>query len=267
VSLHLFGLAEAPIHPGQLNVLWHISHPDRATPELYDRYDLVFVASDSFANWIGDRVNVPVRPLHQATDPDRFRPEPTGPRHELLFVGNSRRVRRHILEDVLPTEHELAVYGTGWTPELLDPRYLAGDLVPNSELGGHYAAASIVLSDHWPDMQAEGFMSNRLYDAAAAGAFVITDEVDGLEPEFDGGIVAYHDAGHLRALIDHYLDHPEERRALAERARQAVLERHTFDHRAREIIEAIEPLLGSRPLVVPDQGAAPSGQTSDGGPA
>jgi len=265
VSLHLFGLAEALIRPGQLNVLWHISHPDRATPELYERYDLVFVASDTFANWIKDRVRVPVRPLHQATDPERFRPEPTGPRHELLFVGNSRRVRRHVLEDVLPTEHELAVYGTGWTPELLDPRYLAGEFVPNDELGGYYASAAIVLSDHWPDMQAEGFMSNRLYDAAAAGAFVISDEVDGLESEFDGGVVAYHDADHLRSLIDHYLDRPDERRALAERARQAVLQRHTFDRRARELLDAIEPLLAARPMLIPDQGApaGPGGEDAD----
>jgi GT2 family glycosyltransferase len=253
VSLHLFGLAEAPLRPGQLNILWHISHPDRATPELYERYDLVFVASHSFASWIEEQVRVPVKPLHQATDPARFRAEPTGPRHELLFVGNSRRVRRHILEDVLPTEHELAVYGTGWSPDLLDPRYLAGELVPNDQLGAYYASAAIVLSDHWPDMQAEGFMSNRLYDAAAAGAFVISDEVDGLESEFDGGIVAYHDADHLRMLIDHYLDHPDERRALAERARRAVLERHTFDNRVRELVDAIEPLLATRPMLIPDQ--------------
>jgi spore maturation protein CgeB len=257
VSLHLFGLAEAPLRAGQLNVLWHISHPDRATPELYERYDLVFVASDSFASWIEEQVRVPVKPLHQATDPARFRAEPTGPHHELLFVGNSRRVRRHILEDVLPTEHELAVYGTGWTPDLLDPQYLAGELVPNDQLGAYYASAAIVLSDHWPDMQAEGFMSNRLYDAAAAGAFVISDEVDGLESEFDGGIVAYHDADHLRMLIDHYLDHPDERRSLAERARRAVLERHTFDKRVRELVDAVEPLLATRPMLIPDQGAAP----------
>jgi len=250
VSIHLLGQAEASIRPGQLNVLWHLSHPDRGTPELYERYDLAFVASDSFARWMAEQVRIPVAPLHQATDPQRFAPGAPGPAHELLFVANSRGVRRHLLDDLLPTDRELAVYGKSWTPERLDPRYLAGDHIPNEELAGFYSAAAIVLNDHWLDMQREGFMSNRLYDAAAAGAFVISDDIDGLAAEFDGGIVGYVDATELRELIDHYLAQPDERRDRADRARRAVLERHTFDHRARRLLDAIEPVLASRPLTI-----------------
>jgi glycosyltransferase involved in cell wall biosynthesis len=250
VSIHLLGQAEAETRPGQLNVLWHLSHPDRGTPELYDRYDLAFAASDSFAGWMAAQVRIPVAPLHQATDPQRFAPGASGPAHELLFVANSRGVRRHLLDDLLPTDRDLAVYGKSWTPERLDPKYLAGEHIPNDELAGVYSAAAIVLNDHWLDMQREGFMSNRLYDAAAAGAFVISDDIDGLAAEFDGGIVGYVDASELHELIDHYLDHPDERRDRAHRARRAVLERHTFDHRARRLLDAIEPELARRPLVI-----------------
>jgi spore maturation protein CgeB len=142
------------------------------------------------------------------------------------------------------------VYGKSWTPERLDPRYLAGEHIPNAELAGYYAGAAIVLNDHWLDMQREGFMSNRLYDAAAAGGFVISDDIAGLAAEFDGGIVGYVEAAELRELIDHYLAHPEERGAMADRARRAVLERHTFDHRARRLMDAIEPELARRPLTI-----------------
>jgi glycosyltransferase involved in cell wall biosynthesis len=256
VSIHLLGQAEASIRPGQLNVLWHLSHPDRGTPELYDRYDLAFAASDSFAGWMATQVRIPVAPLHQATDPQRFAPGASGPAHELLFVANSRGVRRHLLDDLLPTDRDLAVYGKSWTPERLDPNYLAGEHIPNEELAGVYAAAAIVLNDHWLDMQREGFMSNRLYDAAAAGAFVISDDIDGLAAEFDGGIVGYVDAAELHELIDHYLDHPDERRERADRARRAVLERHTFDHRARRLLDAIEPELARRPLAMGQDGAS-----------
>jgi hypothetical protein len=250
VSIHVLGIAEAPIRSGQLNVLWHLSHPDGASKELYERYDLAFVASDTFAAWMATQVDIPVAPLHQATDPERFAPGASGPAHELLFVANSRGVRRHILDDLLPTEHELAVYGKSWTPERLDPRYLAADHLPNDQLAGVYGAAAIVLNDHWLDMQREGFMSNRLYDAAAAGGFVISDDVEGLEAEFDGGIVGYLDAAELRRLVDHYLAHPTERRALADRARAAVLARHTFAHRARQLLDAIEPQLAERRLTI-----------------
>ncbi len=62
VAVHLFGLKEAPTHRGQVNILWQISHPDLATPELYERYDHVFVASDRFAERMAGRVAVPVTP-------------------------------------------------------------------------------------------------------------------------------------------------------------------------------------------------------------
>ena len=250
VAINLLGVAEAPCVPGQVNVLWHISHPDMASPELYERHDIVFVASDPFARWMRDRVTVPVRPLHQAADPARFAPGRDGPSHELLFVANSRGVRRHLVDDLLPIDRELAVYGRGWTPERLDPRYLAGELVPNDALAGFYAAAGIVLNDHWTDMQREGFLSNRLYDASASGAFVISDAIDGLREEFDDGVVAYHGRAELHNLVEAYLADPEARAARAARARAAVLARHTFDHRAQEILAAVAPLEAARPPAV-----------------
>jgi spore maturation protein CgeB len=222
------------------------SHPELARPDLYDRYDLAFVASDPFAEVMASQTAVPVRPLHQATDPERFRPTPGGPEHELLFIASWRPGGRRILEDLLPTERRLAVYGGRWSPERIDPAYLAGGAVPNPDLAAYYGAASIVLNDHWAGMRREGFLSNRLYDASAAGAFVISDDVEGLEAEFDGGVVGYRDRRHLHDLIEHYLEHPAERRERSERARAAVLARHTFAHRAGVFVDAVTPLLRDR---------------------
>jgi len=246
VVLDLLGLHETSAPSGAVAVLWQISHPELARPALVDRYDLAFVASDPFAELLAAEVAVPVRPLHQATDPDRFRPRPGGPSHELLFVGGWRQAGRRVLEDLLPTEHDLAVYGGRWTPERIDPRHLAAGAVPNDELGAYYAAADIVLNDHWAGMRREGFLSNRLYDAAAAGAFVISDDVDGIETEFDGGIVTYRDRADLARLVDAFLADPAARRTHAERAHRAVLDRHTFAHRARAFIAEVEPLLWPR---------------------
>jgi GT2 family glycosyltransferase/glycosyltransferase involved in cell wall biosynthesis len=247
LTVHLFGQSEAPTRPCQLNILWQISHPDLARPELYERYDLVFVASTPFAARMAPRVRVPVLPLHQATDPSRFHPAEGGPAHELLFVGNSRNVRRRILDDLRGTSHDLAVYGAGWTPQLLDPRILAGESIPNRELHRYYAAAAIVLSDHWADMRDEGFIANRLYDALASGGFVISDDVEGIDAEFDGAVVTYRTAAELAELVDRWLADPSGRRERAERGRRAVLERHTFAHRVADILAAVRPLLDGRP--------------------
>lgn len=246
VVLHLLGLTEHRTRSGQLNVLWNISHPELATPELCDRYDVCFVASDRSAEALGARASVPVHALHQATDAERFAPDPTGPHHELLFVANSRRTRRRIVDDLTPTRHDLAIYGGEWFPELVDPRHVRGEVVRNVELPAYYTSADVVLNDHWPEMLAHGFISNRLYDALAAGAFVLSDPIDGLEEEFDGGVVTYRDRDDLAEKVARYLADPEARRRHVDAGRRAVLRRHTFAHRVETMLAVLEPALAGR---------------------
>lgn len=242
-AIHIFGVRAPAVRRGQPTLLWIISHPDHVTRELVTAYDAVGVASTSFLEelrrWLGPDAP-PTFPLHQATDPEWFFPEAGGPSHELLFVGSSRKVRRPILDDLADTSHDLAVYGGGWTPDLIDPRHLRGEWVPNAQLRRFYAGAAIVLSDAYADMRDEGFIANRVYDALASGAFVISEPVAGLDEEFDGAVVAYRDRAELHDRVDHYLAHPAERRALAEVGRRAVLARHTFAHRVAAIIDAFD---------------------------
>ena len=256
-TLHLFGNQQAHNRPAQVNVLWQISHPDLASGEMYDTYDHAFVASDRFAGRMAGQARIPVEPLHQATDTERFYPDPTGPDHELLFVANYRP-DRHVVEWLVPTERDLAIYGRAWEEHGLDSRYLRGSHIPNAELRGHYASASIVLNDTWEDMRGAGFISNRIYDALASGAFVLSDDVQGMDEEFDGGVAIYRDADDLRSAVDRYLDAPELRREIAERGRAAVLARHTFERRAEEILGAMRPLLDARPAWVSERSSTPS---------
>ena len=230
--------------------MWNISHPDRVNAELCSRYNIVLTASASFAEELRAMSGTPVHALHQATDPERFRPESGGPRHDLLFVGNSRKTRRRILDDLLPTSHDMAVYGRDWTPDLLDTRYVRGELIPNRDLHRYYAAADIVLNDHWDDMRQHRFFSNRLYDALASGAFVISDHVEGIKEQFDGGVVTYRSRDDLHTKIGHYLSNPDARREVAARGHAAVLARHTFGARVRELLAIVRPALEGRALGV-----------------
>ena len=242
VALHIFGARAPLVRDGQLSLLWVISHPDRVSSQLCDSYDVVFAASDLFARQLAERIRPPVVRLHQATDPDRFHPDPGGPPHEILFVGNSRKIRRRVLADLEHSAHEVAVYGGGWTPDLLSSHRLVSEWIPNWELRRYYSSAAIVLCDHYDDMRDEGFISNRAYDALACDGFVISDRVPGIEDEFDGGLVTYEEAEELVALVDWYLGHPDERKAKAARGRAAVLARHTFAHRVDSILAEVTRL-------------------------
>ncbi|HVM14495.1 MAG TPA: glycosyltransferase [Egibacteraceae bacterium] len=261
IALHLFGRSELRTRPSQVNALWIISHPDLVSTQQCESYDVVFSASDRLATRLAEEVSVSVHVLHQATDPDRFSPSAPGPFHTLLFVGNSRGVPRQILDDLLPTVHDLAIYGGGWTDKLVDTRYVRAEHIPNTELANYYASACIVLNDHWPDMRREGIFSNRLYDALAAGAFVISDHVEGIEDEFDGGVVTYRYPDDLRDSIRRYLADEEARREHSAKGRAAVLARHTFAHRVAELLRILEPAADARPSRVqaskPPSAAAP----------
>src|SRR4029450_6877770 len=96
----------------------------------------------------------------------------------VLFVGNSRRVLRPVVRDALAAGLPLAVYGDLWSG--LGPEgVVRGRWGPNDQLAAAYRSAGVVLNDHHNDMRAEGFVSNRLFDAGASGARVITDPVPG----------------------------------------------------------------------------------------
>jgi hypothetical protein len=236
VAIHLFGLLPRRRLAGQRTILWVISHPDRVTDPMLDDADRVYVASDQVVDPFRARTRTPVGALHQATDPDVFRVDPTGPRHAVLFVGNTRGVRREIIDWITPTSLDLAIYGQGWASAVVNATAVRGDYVPNDQLHRWYGAAGVVLADHWPDMREAGFLSNRLYDVLASGGFAVSDAVAGIDDEFDGAVPTARSAGELRWAVRDALADPVMRRERARRGRSAVLERHTFAHRVDTIL-------------------------------
>jgi spore maturation protein CgeB len=255
VVIHLFGARAPRPTPGPVTLLWVISHPERIDRERCAGYDQVLVASDLFAAELSSRTDVPVRPLHQATDPDRFRPTPGGPVHELLFVGSSRGQRRPMVDAAIASGRDVAVYGGGWTADLLDPRHLRGDWIPNDELAAWYSGAAIVLTDHYDDMRDLAFISNRVYDALASGVFVLSDDVRGLAEEFDGGVIGCGSPAEAVAAIERFLGDPAARREHAQRGRNAVLARHTFGHRADTLVAIVDSLVAGRPMTIEPAGS------------
>jgi hypothetical protein len=240
--VHLRGLNARAADRGQLGILWSISHPDLVTNAECDASDLVLVASQSFAAQLAARTHTKVEVLDQATDPAVFFPDADPDlAHELAFVGNSRRVRRPIIDDLLPTAHDLAIWGADWEP-LIGTRHLAATHVPNHEVRRIYSSAGIVLNDHWEDMRRHGYASNRLYDAVACGALVLSDRIDGIEERFGGAVVTYGSREELHELVEHFLAAPDERAARGAAGRAIVLGQHTFAHRVDRLLELVGQL-------------------------
>ena len=239
-TLMLRGTTEYTPGMDSFNMIWNLSHPEEVTGEELGRYDRVFVASSLMAEkWRA--AGVPAVYLPQCTDPEVFTPAENGEKDtDLLFVGNTRGVYRQIIRDLLPTDHSLSIYGTGWEEFVPDLKYLQEDFVANEELADLYHSARILLNDHWADMRENGFLSNRIYDALMADTFVISDRVKAMDDAILQTVETYETPEELREKIDYYLAHPEEREARIRKGKRCVTENHTFDHRAKQLIEAME---------------------------
>lgn len=237
VTVTLRGLHIVPPNPAAFNILWVISHPELVGVDELESYDLVYAAGPAWGRRMAGQVSVPVLPLLQATSPERFHP---GPRDaslvsDVLFVGKTRNVYRPIVRDALAVGAKLAVYGDGWE-QFIDPSLVRSQFLANDDVSAAYRSARIVLNDHWADMRGEGFLANRLFDAVASGARVVTDEIDGLEI-FGGAVRPYSGQAELARLLHDDDGWPDDD-AIAVIARRVAAE-HSFGARADELISAV----------------------------
>lgn len=95
--------------------------------------------------------------------------------------------------------------------------------------------------------QMKGAVNQRIFDAPAAGAFVLTDWRDQMDSLFEPGkeIVFYRDPDEVPDLLRHYLGHPPERRRIAEAARRRVLAEHTWEHRLQALLDRMREIYGT----------------------
>jgi O-antigen biosynthesis protein len=243
------GLAPVRRTRGQRHVLWIISHPEVIETAELDSADLVLVASERFAAELRTRTRTPVEPFLQATDTHRFRPLPPDPAHvhDVTIVAKSRDQYRTAVADAIAGGLRPSIYGSGWDG-IVDPALLVGDYVDNTDLARVYSSAGVVLNDHWSTMRDWGFVSNRIFDALACGAPVISDRLPEIADLFGDTVPTFDGAEQLRRVVDEILADPDAARARARRGMEIVGAHHTFGHRAHEFLDALARHgLGPRP--------------------
>ena len=236
INLVIQGIHSFNPIPNALNILWIISHPEKLDLEILQQYDYVFVASEKYAKIIKSKVSIPVDILLQCTDPETFHPASNTemPKYDKLYVANSRDQKRLAVQYALDENIQLDVVGNGWS-KMIPESWIKQNYVANDMLKYLYSSADVVVVDHWDDMRASGFISNRIFDILACGGNILSDQVDGLDELFDGIIDIYQDRKSFSSKVQ------ESKKALDSLdARQAIADHHTFDHRAASLLDGIE---------------------------
>lgn len=222
-------------------LLWVISHPELVEADEPDQYDAVFAAS---AHWSrAAEFDVPVTPLLQATAPERFHPQAATPDTGAarLFVGSTRGEYRPCVRATVEAGLEIEVHGVGWQ-EFLPANRISGEFLDPAELPAAYAAARVVMNDHWPDMAAEGFLSNRLFDAAATATRLVSDPAVGLSDVFAGAVRTASSPQEWAELLGADPDQVFADRATRLDLAARIAREHSFDARAEVLIDRVRAL-------------------------
>jgi len=247
------------------SMMWVISHPATVTGEEADDYDHVFVASDRHRRLLADATRTPVDVMRQCTDATIFRPDANASqdidrRRGIVFVANSRGVKRDMVRWALESGVRPRIHGRHWAGVGFGD-LVASDYIPNFELPAFYRSARLGLNDHWGDMAYFGVINNRIFDCLACRLPVLSDTFEELR-EVCGDSILHADsaAGFADSIRRYTFEYPrllEETEALWSR----IGRQYTFDARAEQIISAIDsPLSNERALAarakvdVPDTG-------------
>jgi len=117
------------------------------------------------------------------------------------------------------------------------PSHYFGPASPQ-EMGRLYASARLVFN-----RSVKNDVNMRFFEAAGAGAVLVTDPIsdNGVEALFDEGVhyVVYRGEASLLGEVRALLDDPAHCEAMGRAARQRVLERHTYRHRADALLGEI----------------------------
>jgi spore maturation protein CgeB len=251
--------------PGGLAIFWDVdahatldrleSSPRDPFRPLVQRYDLVLTYGGgepvvAAYKRFGARDCVPI---YNALDPTTHHPVAPDPRFQadLGFLGNrlpdrEARVEEFFLKAAAQCpERRFLLGGNGWGDKPLPANVGYLGHVYTRDHNAFNCTPLAVLNVSRESMARYGFSpATRVFEAAGAGACLITDAWEGiamfLEPErevlvaADGGAVA----AQLRDLD------PETARRIGRAARRRILAEHTYAHRAAQV----ESVLGLRSL-------------------
>jgi len=199
------------------------------------------------------------RALYCSVDPALYYPEQRDVQWNLGYLGTYSDDRQPGVNELLVkpasmlAESEFVVAGPQYPDSIQWPQNVARiNHLPPDQHRAFYNSQRFTLNVTRVDMRQMGHSpSVRLFEAAACGVPVISDEWPGLEDIFVIGEEIL--TARSGAEVKHYLTAmPEQqRRMIGNRARRRVLGSHTAAHRAAELCQYVSEVLPQSPQVEP----------------
>ena len=243
VEINIRGLCfYAPTNEAK-SILYIISHPELILDEEITLYDAIACASLSFTNILRNKFPKKIIEfVPQFSNSSVFYSNyDSNCKHDLLFVGNTRKVFRDSVKYAIKNNFDISVYGNGWN-EFIDERFIKGTYINNRELSKYYSSAKIVLNDHYSDMKQYGFVSNRIFDVTFCGGFIVSDYQEDIKTIFKGSIPTYKNEKEFCDIVSYFLDpkHDKERLDMAKEAQRISLNNFSIEKISESLSSIIE---------------------------
>ena len=187
--------------------------------------------------------------IYNGLDPDTHFPAPPVREwiSDLMFLGHrlpdrEQRVRSLFLgAAALGPEYQFLLAGEGWSDLPLPANVRSCGYVSPGRHNALNASARFVLNLNRDSMAQAGFSPpTRIFEAAGAGAAIISDEWRGMETFFEPGreILLANCGDAVHAYLKEVS--PQAAARLGSRARQRALAEHTYAQRARQLHQLLQ---------------------------
>jgi spore maturation protein CgeB len=136
------------------------------------------------------------------------------------------------------------IYGDfGWRELLGKGFILRPEVNYYDELPQVYGAT--VINFNATSLQMKTAVNQRVFDAPAAGGFLLTDFREQLAELFKVGdeVACFEEPGEIPELVHFYLRHTEVREKMTAKARDRVLTNHTYRHRVAAMLDTMRRTL------------------------
>jgi spore maturation protein CgeB len=188
-----------------------------------------------------------VETVFWAADPELFAPQAVEKEHDVFFYGHGDKFRREWMRELVgePSRRlpgvDFALGGRDFRGDIGAARAV-GD-VPFNAFPRAISAARVNLNvTRRAHATVYASSTCRPFELAACGAAIVSNPVEGMERWFEPGreLVVVPGADEATSAYRELLSDSAQAEELGRRARERVLDQHTYAHRARQLLDLLD---------------------------
>lgn len=237
---HIYWATEDPLHFDEVSMVFapHSNYVFTTAEECNEKYR---------------SINIPSSTLLFGFNPKIFHKKPPKKeyKHDIVLIANNyywfsenKNFRKKAINDILlpliEANYDVKIWGDKWCDPTygynIDPKYCCGYLFDYQETANIYSSAKIVLGIESVNTSLTQ-TSVRAYEIMGCKSFHLTCYTPAHEKLFNNHehLVWSKSPEETLSLVKYYLEHDNEREAIANNGYKEVLSKHTYYHRLNQL--------------------------------